>query len=466
MQKRNLPLLENVEIVSAGAEGKAIARVNNKVIFVPFVVPGDVVDIQIKKKKKSFEEGVAVRFEKYSDKRIEPLCAHFGLCGGCKWQNMQYEDQLFYKQQQVVDNFSRIGHLDFEKIDKIIPSKKQFYYRNKLEFSFNNRRWLNDVSWDQKNLQNADGLGFHLPGMWDRILDIDYCYLQKEPSNEIRLAIKEYAVANNLSFYDQRAKQGFLRNLVIRNTVDDQWMILMIFGSETKKERENLLDFILEKFPKIASLSYAVNEKTNDIYLDLDFVPYKRDDHVMETMEHLKFRVGPTSFYQTNHGQALILYRIARDFAALTGDEVVYDLYTGTGTIANFVAHQAKKVVGIEYIEDAVKDARINSEINNITNTVFYAGDMAKVLTEDFIAKNSVPDVVITDPPRAGMHEKVIRQMMKAAPRRIVYVSCNPATQARDLALMSDFYEITKIQPVDMFPHTHHVENVTALEKR
>ncbi|MDL2254821.1 23S rRNA (uracil(1939)-C(5))-methyltransferase RlmD [Bacteroidales bacterium OttesenSCG-928-J16] len=378
---------------------------------------------------------------------------------------MKYEEQLFYKRQQVVDNFARIGHLEFEKINDIVPSERQFCYRNKLEFSFNNRRWLNDSSWDCENSQNADGLGFHLPGMWDRILDIERCYLQKEPSNAIRMAIKEYAIAHKLSFYDQRAKTGFLRNLVIRNTVDDQWMILMIFGYESKHEREGLLDFILEKFPETTSLMYAINEKTNDIYYDLVFTAYKTAGHVMETMENLKFRVGPTSFYQTNHDQALNLYRITRDFAALTGDEVVYDLYTGTGTIANFVAHQAQKVVGIEYIEDAVRDARINSELNNIKNTVFYAGDMAKVLTEEFIAENGAPDVIITDPPRAGMHEKVIQQMMKAAPRRIVYVSCNPATQARDLALMNDFYKITKIQPVDMFPHTHHVENVATLEK-
>lgn len=457
--------MENVEIISAGAEGKAVARVDNKVVFVPFVVPGDVVDIQIKRKKKSFEEGEAVRFEKYSEKRTTPLCAHFGLCGGCKWQNMKYEEQLFYKRQQVVDNFSRIGHLKFEKINEIVPSEKQFYYRNKLEFSFNNRRWLNDSSWDRENPQNADGLGFHLPGMWDRILDIEHCYLQKEPSNAIRMAIKEYAIAHKLSFYDQRAKTGFLRNLVIRNTVDDQWMILMIFGYESKQEREALLDFVLEKFPETASLMYAINEKTNDIYYDLIFKPYKSSDHVIETMEGLKFRIGPTSFYQTNHDQALNLYRITRDFAALTGDEIVYDLYTGTGTIANFVAQQAKKVVGIEYVEDAVRDARINSEINRVENTVFYAGDMAKVLTEEFIVENGLPDVIITDPPRAGMHEKVVQQMLKAAPRRIVYVSCNPATQARDLALMSDFYKITKIQPVDMFPHTHHVENVAVLEK-
>jgi len=463
--KRKFPLIESLEITSIGSDGKALGRHDNKVVFVPFVVPGDVVDVQILKSKKNYAEGVVVRFQKYSDKRIEPPCTHFGICGGCKWQNMNYDDQCRYKQQQVEDNLVRIGHLDIPRIEPIIASDKIFFYRNKLEYSFNNRRWLLDGERDPETEINANGLGFHLPGLWDRILDIKKCHLQEEPSNAIRLALKAYALENGLSFYDQRKKAGFLRNVLIRNTVSSQWMVMMIFGYEDRAQREAMLDFILQQFPSLTSLVYAINEKTNDTYSDLAFYPYKTQDYIVEEMGDLKFRVGPTSFYQTNHDQVLKLYGVVRDFAALTGDEIVYDLYTGTGTIANFVADKAKKVIGIEYIEDAVKDARINSEWNNIENTVFYAGDMAKVLTPDFVLQNGTPDVIITDPPRAGMHEKVIEQIIQIHPQRIVYVSCNPATQARDLALMKDFYRIVKLQPVDMFPHTHHVENVALLER-
>ena len=466
MKKKTFSPIESLEITGISSDGKALGRHNNKVVFVPFVVPGDVVDVQVLKSKKNYEEGVAVRFHKYSDKRIEPPCSHFGMCGGCKWQNMDYAEQCRYKQQQVEDNLVRIGHLDIPQVEPIIASDKIFYYRNKLEYSFNNRRWLLDSERDTETEINANGLGFHLPGLWDRILDIKKCYLQEEPSNAIRLALKQYAIENGLTFYDQRKKDGFLRNVLIRNTVSSQWMVMMIFGYEDRLKREAMLDFILQQFPQLTSLVYAINEKTNDTYSDLAFHPYKTQDYIVEEMGNLKFRVGPTSFYQTNHDQVLKLYGVVRDFAALTGDEIVYDLYTGTGTIANFIADRAKKVVGIEYIEDAVKDARINSEWNNITNTSFYAGDMAKVLTPDFILQNGKPDVIITDPPRSGMNEKVITQIIKAQPNRLIYVSCNPATQARDLSLMKEFYNITKLQPFDMFPHTHHVENVALLEAK
>ena len=464
MKKKPFPPLESLEITGIASDGKALGRHDNKVVFVPFVVPGDVVDVRILQRKKNYEEGVVTHFHRYSDKRVEPPCGHFGMCGGCKWQNMNYEEQCRYKQQQVEDNLVRIGHLDIPRIEPIIASEKIFFYRNKLEYSFNNRRWLFDNEIDTEEEINANGLGFHLPGLWDRILDIKKCYLQEEPSNAIRLALKSYAIENGLSFYDQRRKTGFLRNVLIRNTVSSQLMVMMIFGYEDRTKREALLDFLLKQFPTLTSLVYAINEKTNDTYSDLAFHPYKTQDYIVEEMGNLKFRVGPTSFYQTNHDQVLKLYGVVRDFSALSGNEIVYDLYTGTGTIANFIADKSQKVVGIEYIEDAVKDARINSEWNNIDNTVFYAGDMAKTLTPDFVLQNGKPEVIITDPPRSGMHEKVIEQIIKIHPARIVYVSCNPATQARDLAQMKDFYNIVKLQPVDMFPHTHHVENVALLE--
>ena len=466
MKKKDFPIRESIEITGISSDGRALGRHDNKVVFVPFVVPGDVIDVRILKSKKNYEEGVAICFHKYSDKRTEPPCSHFGMCGGCKWQNMDYAEQCRHKQQQVEDNLVRIGHLDIPQIEPIIASDKIFFYRNKLEYSFNNRRWLFDSERDTETEVNANGLGFHLPGLWDRILDIKKCYLQEEPSNAIRLSLKQYAVENGLTFYDQRKKEGFLRNILIRNTVSSQWMVMMIFGYEDRLKREVMLDFILQQFPQLTSLVYAISKKTNDTYFDLAFHAYKRQIYIAEEMEYLKFRVGPTSFYQTNHDQVLKLYGVVRDFAALTGDEIVYDLYTGTGTIANFIADKAKKVVGIEYIEDAVKDARVNSEWNNIKNTSFYAGDMAKTLTPDFILQNGKPDVIITDPPRSGMNEKVITQIIKAHPTRIIYVSCNPATQARDLSLMKEFYNITKLQPFDMFPHTHHVENVALLEAK
>lgn len=467
MKDKTLPFYEKVEISDAGSEGKSVARVEGKVIFVQFGVPGDVVDVQIVKKKRRYEEGTITKFYEYSDKRVEPICSHFGLCGGCRWQNMNYQNQLFYKQKQVVDNLTRIGHLELPEISPIIASEKIFEYRNKLEFSFSARRWFTkDEPMLADDDPDAKGLGFFLPNMWDKVLDINHCYLQPEPSNEIRLAIKKFTIDLGCSFYHLREKQGFMRNIVVRNSVHGDLMVLVVFNWEDVEMQEKILNFLLERFPQIKSLQYAINDKLNDSYNDLQFFPYQTDDHILEEMEGLKFRVGSHSFYQTNHDQALKLYQIASDFAGLTGNEMVYDLYTGTGTIAAFVARNARKVVGIEYVEEAIRDAKYNSELNGIENTEFFAGNMAKVFTEDFIAKYDQPDVIITDPPRNGMEEKVIIQILKAAPKRIVYVSCNPATQARDLALMDADYKITKVQPVDMFPHTHHVENVVLLNRR
>ncbi|MDD4847376.1 MAG: 23S rRNA (uracil(1939)-C(5))-methyltransferase RlmD [Bacteroidales bacterium] len=467
MKDKTLPFYEKVEISDAGSEGKSVARVDGKVIFVQFGVPGDVVDVQIVKKKRRYEEGTITRFYTYSDKRVEPTCGQFGLCGGCKWQNMSYQDQLFYKQKQVVDNLTRIGHLELPEISPILASEKTLEYRNKLEFTFCNRRWFTkDEPMLEENDRDARGLGFHLPTMWDRVLDIKHCYLQPEPTNAIRLALKQFCLDLGCSFYDQRAKKGYMRNIVVRNSVHGDLMVLVVFNWEDLEKQEKILDFLLERFPQIKALLYTINDKLNDAYNDLPFTAYKTQDYILEEMDGLHFRVGAQSFYQTNHEQALKLYQVARDFASLTGREMVYDLYTGTGTIAAFVARNARKVVGIEYVEEAINDAKQNSEINHITNTEFFAGNMAKVFTEDFIAKYDRPDVIITDPPRNGMEEKVIIQILKAAPQRIVYVSCNPATQARDLALMNADYKITKIQPVDMFPHTHHVENVVLLERR
>lgn len=464
---KTLPFYENVEITDAGSEGKSVARIDGKVIFIQFGVPGDIVDVQIVKRKRRYEEGIITKFYHYSDKRVEPICGHFGLCGGCKWQNMSYENQLFYKQKQVVDNLTRIGHLELPEISPIIPSDKTLEYRNKLEYTFCNRRWFtkDEPILDEQD-RDARGFGYHLPGMWDRVLDIKHCYLQPEPSNEIRLALKQFCLDLGCSFYDQRAKKGYMRNIVIRNSVFGDLMVMVIFNWEDVEKREKILDFLLEKFPTIKALMYTINDKLNDSYNDLVFTSYKTENFIVEEMEGLKFRVGPNSFYQTNHDQALKLYQVARDFAGLTGKEMVYDLYTGTGTIAAFIAKNSGKVVGIEYVEDAIEDAKQNSILNNISNTEFFAGNMAKIFNDEFIAQYDAPDVIITDPPRNGMEERVIYQILKADPKRIVYVSCNPATQARDLEMMIRDYKITKVQPVDMFPHTHHVENVVLLEKR
>jgi len=457
-------ILENVEILDAGAEGNAVAKVDDRVVFVPFVVPGDVCDIRIVSRKRRFYEGRVIRFHKYSDRRVKPVCSHFGVCGGCRWQAMPYEDQLKYKQKQVYDAFTRIGHLDFPEILPIRQSVNTEYYRNKLEYTFSTHRWLTD---DEMNIpadeRDMNALGFHIPGMFDRVLDIQHCYLQSEISNRIRLAVKDFALKNKLSFYDIRNFAGDLRNLIVRDSNAGDLMVIMVFGTDEPEKIETIMQFLTGSFPEITSLFYVVNQKHNDTISDLQPVLFNGQPFITAKMENLSFRIGPLSFYQTNSDQALELYRIARSFASLTGSEIVYDLYTGTGTIANFVAAGAKKVIGIEYIEPAVADARLNSDLNGISNTTFVAGDMAKVLTPSFIEENGRPDVVITDPPRAGMHEKVVKSLLEALPQRIVYVSCNPATQARDISLMTDKYRIEAVQPVDMFPHTHHVENICLL---
>ena len=461
-EKQEPLVIENLEIVDAGAEGNAIARYNDMVIFIPFVVPGDVCDVRIISRKRRFMEGRVVRFHKYSDKRTQPVCSHFGTCGGCKWQNMEYNHQLYYKQKQVADNFSRIGHLEYPEIQPILPSEDIYYYRNKLEYTFSSLRWLQAEEIDSQEEIDRNGLGFHIPGMFDRILDIKTCYLQKEPTNEIRNKLRTFAKEKGFTFYNIRKFEGQLRNVIVR-TAGDDLMVIMVFGTDDTEVISEVMSFISESFPQITSLFYVVNLKHNDTISDLETVLYKGLPYITGIMEDLQFRVGPLSFYQTNPHQALRLYKIVREMAALSGNEIVYDLYTGTGTIANFVARKAGKVVGIEYVEPAVADARINSEINQIENTTFLAGDMAKLLTPELIAQYGNPDVIITDPPRAGMHEKVVTNILKAKPGRIVYVSCNPATQARDLALLSESYKIVQIQPVDMFPHTSHVENVCLL---
>lgn len=465
-RKKPFPKYEKVEIIDAGSEGKAVARVDNMVIFVPFVVPGDVVDIQVVRKKKSFFEGRAEKFYTYSDKRVKPECSHFGLCGGCRWQNMDYKEQLHYKQKQVSDNLERIGGLNLPEIFPILASENIYHYRNKLEYSFSNRKWLVEKpDPDNPQHQNRDGLGFHLPGMFDRILDIDTCYLQKDPSNAIRLAVRDFALENEYEFYDVKKWDGYLRNLIIRTSSTGDLMVIMVFRFVDHIKMPALLDHLAEKFPEITSLMYVINDKRNDDISDLEVKPYKGDSFIMEEMEGLKFKIGPKSFFQTNRDQALKLYNTVKEFAGLKGDEIVYDLYTGTGTIAAFVSRFSKKVIGLEYIAEAIEDARENSELNDISNTGFFAGDILRVLNDDFIKENGKPDVIITDPPRAGMHDKVVRQIMKVSPEKIVYVSCNPATQARDLAMLTEQYSIERVQPVDMFPQTHHVENVVLLKK-
>jgi len=461
------PLLENIEIVKLAAEGKAIAKVDDKVVFVTNVIPGDVVDVQVTKKRKSYMEGHPVVFHKYSDLRVDAFCEHFGICGGCKWQNLPYEEQLNFKQQEVLDNLSRIGKVDLPEANPILPSEKTDFYRNKLEFTFSNKRYLTfDEINSEDEIERTPALGFHVPRLFDKVVDIKKCHLQAEPSNAIRLAIKEYAFANDLSFFDIRAQVGFLRTLVIRTSTTGDVMVIVVFYHEDVEKREGLMAHLAEKFPEITSLMYIINEKANDSITDQEAILYKGVDHIFEQMEDLKFKIGPKSFYQTNSEQAYQLYSKTREFANIQKDEVVYDLYTGTGTIANFVARQAKKVVGIEYVPEAIEDAKLNSEINGIDNTVFFAGDMKNVLNAEFIAEHGHPDMMIVDPPRAGMHADVVETILQAAPNRIVYVSCNSATQARDLEMMDHAYKVTKVQAVDMFPHTHHVENIVLLEKR
>ncbi|MFP4470759.1 MAG: 23S rRNA (uracil(1939)-C(5))-methyltransferase RlmD [Bacteroidales bacterium] len=465
-KRKPLPTFEKVEITDAGAEGKAIARVENMVVFIPFVVPGDVVDIRVVKKKKKFYEGKATAFHKYSPLRSEPRCEHFGLCGGCKWQHMSYESQLKFKQKQVADNFTRIGKFEIPPVESIIGSDRQYFYRNKMEFTFSNRKWLVAEEFDGTQEHDMNGLGFHLPGMFDRIIDLSNCYLQPEPSNSIRQAVRDFSINNGFSFYDVRNHRGFMRNLIIRTASTGQVMVIVVVAEDSPEDLKKLLDFLPEKFPEITSLFHVLNTKRNDIINDLELQLYYGKPFILEAMEGLKFKVGPLSFYQTNSHQAEKLYGVVRSFAGLQGGEVVYDLYCGTGTITNFVASKAKKVIGIEYIPSAIDDARENSELNSISNTEFFVGDIAKTLSHEFFGANGRPDVVITDPPRAGMHPKVVEQIVSAAPAKVVYVSCNPATQARDIALMEEQYRVDCIQPVDMFPQTHHVENVVLLTKK
>lgn len=472
--KKPLPILENVSVTDAGTEGQSIGRVNDMVVFIKDAVPGDVVDVQLTRKKNKFREGKAIAIHSYSDKRVNVVCEHFGTCGGCKWQNMHYEWQLFYKQKQVNDALTRLAKIELPEIQKIIPSKKIYHYRNKLEFTFSNKKWLTLEQVNDKTLSYGEGmgeisrnaLGFHIPGMFDKILDIHQCHLQEEPSNAIRNEIKKYALENKLSFFDLREQIGLLRNIIIRSTSTGEWMLIVSFHYDDKTEIEKLLNHISDKFPQITSLQYVINAKRNDTISDLEIKLFKGNDSIYEKMENLKFKISPKSFYQTNSEQAYELYKVTRDFAAIKNNEVVYDLYTGTGTIANFVAHQAKKVVGIEYVPAAIEDAKINSQLNAITNTAFFAGDMKDVLNDSFINENGKPDVVITDPPRAGMHDAVTRKILEIEPERIVYVSCNPATQARDLQLLDEKYKVIKVQPVDMFPQTHHVENVVLLGRK
>lgn len=469
MGRRNkvLPLLEDIEITGVANEGKAIAKVNDMVVFTQFVVPGDVVDLQITRKKNSYMEGRVVKIKKFSERRCEAFCSHYGVCGGCKWQILPYEDQLKAKQDQVYNNLLRIGKVELPEISPILGSKNIIRYRNKLEFTFSNKKWL---TYEQvasgMSFENEDmnALGFHIPGMFDKVLDIDKCYLQDEICDKIRDCIKSYAKEHDLPFFDLRNKDGFLRTIVVRTASTGEIMLTVVFFKEDKEAREGLLNHLVETFPQITSLIYVINGKCNDTITDQETIVFKGRDHIFEEMEGLKFKIGPKSFYQTNSPQAYELYKVARDFAKLTGEELVYDLYTGTGTIACFVARQAKKVVGIEYVPEAIEDAKVNADNNNIDNTLFYAGDMKNILTDTFVAQHGRPDVIITDPPRDGMHPDVVETILKAEPKRIVYVSCNPATQARDLNLLDVKYKVTAIQPVDMFPHTHHVENVVALE--
>ena len=466
-RKKELPLLEKVRITDIGAEGNALARVDNQVIFVPMLVPGDVVDISVRRKRKKYLEGTVVRFHEYSPDRIKPLCRHFGVCGGCKWQHLPYDLQLKFKEKQVADNLKRIGKVSLPDIDPIIGSPSVFRYRNKLEYTFSDKRWLTREEVNSDNdFEKEDALGFHIPGLFDKVLDIRECHLQPEPSNAIREAVRQYAHKKCLPFFNLRQQSGFLRNLIIRNTAGGKIMVIVIFFLDEKERREGLLDFLASEFPQVSSLFYIINTKRNDSLADQEPVLYKGDDHLVEEMDGLKFRIGPKSFYQTNTEQALILYRTALNFAGLTGKELVYDLYSGTGTITNYIASRSEKVIGIEYIEEAVRDATLNSEMNKIHNTRFFAGDMRKILTEQFMEENGHPDVIITDPPRAGMHEDVVRTILLASPDKVVYISCNPSTQARDIFFLSEKYNVTRVQPVDMFPHTHHVENVVLLKKR
>jgi len=465
-KKTDKIVFENVEVLDAGAKGVSVAKApDGKVIFIPNVVPGDVADIQTFKKRKAYYEGKAINFHKFSEDRIEPICKHFGACGGCKWQNMKYDKQLFYKHQEVYNNLKRIGKIDLPEFEPILGSKEQFFYRNKMEFSFSNARWLTDEEVKSgEDLVRENALGFHIPKMWDKILDIQKCFLQPDPSNDIRNSIREFANANNMEFFNPREQSGFLRSLMIRTAGTGELMIVIQFFQEDVEKRELLLNFLLEKFPNVTSLQYIINGKANDTIYDQEVICYHGREYIIEEMEGLKFSINAKSFYQTNPEQAFELYKITRDFADLTGNELVYDLYTGTGTIAQFVSKKAKKVIGVESVQEAITDAKINAERNKITNCEFFVGDMKNVFNDNFIAQHGQPDIIITDPPRDGMHKDVVDQILKIAPKRVVYVSCNSATQARDLALLDEKYKVIRVRPVDMFPQTHHVENVVLLE--
>lgn len=466
-RKKQLPLLESVTITDVAAEGKAIAKVDGMAVFVPYAVPGDVVDIQLTRKKHNYAEGKVVDFVSYSENRVEPFCEHFGICGGCKWQMLPYDLQLKYKQKQVADNLTRIGKVELPEISPILGAPKTTFYRNKLEFAFSNRGWLTEEEIESGEFRETrEALGFHIPQRFDKVLDIRYCWLQNDVSNRIRNTIRRFCLQNDYEFFDLRNQNGLMRNLIIRTSSSGEIMLIVVFFKDDKEKRERLLNFIADEFPQITSLLYVVNEKANDTIMDQEIVTWKGNDCIYEEMEGLKFKIGPKSFYQTNSEQAYRLYTIVREFAQLSGDELVYDLYTGTGTIANFLARSARKIIGIEYIPEAIEDAIENSKLNCIDNAFFFAGDIKDVLTPDFIAEHGVPDVIVADPPRAGMHPRVVRAILFAQPRRIVYVSCNPATQARDLNLLDSAYRVARVQPVDMFPHTHHVENVVLLEKR
>lgn len=469
-KRKPLPILTDILITDVAAEGKAIAKVDNLVIFVPYVVPGDVVDLQIKRKKHSYAEAEAIALKKPSELRAKPFCKHFGVCGGCKWQCLPYEEQLRFKQKQVWDNLTRIGKIELPEMMPILGSKHVARYRNKLEFGFSNKKWLtSEQVASGVQFDCMDAVGFHIPGAFDKILDIEECHLMDDINNRLRNGIRAYALAHGLTFFDLRQQTGLLRNMMLRTSATGEIMLLMQFcmrGADDEAQAKALLEHLHATFPEVTSLLYVNNTKCNDTIGDLDVITFAGTPFIYETMEGLRFKVGPKSFYQTNTEQAYELYKVARDFAALTGDELVYDLYTGTGTIANFVARQARQVVGIEYVPEAIEDAKVNAELNGLDNTLFYAGDMKDILTTGFIERHGKPDVIITDPPRAGMHADVVNAILFAAPRRIVYVSCNPATQARDLALFDTDYRVTKVQPVDMFPQTHHVENVVCLERR
>lgn len=467
-RKKPLPILEDILITDVAAEGKALARYGDMVVFVPFAAPGDVVDIQLGKKKKNYAEGRVVAYKTLSPLRQAPFCSQFGICGGCKWQHLPYAEQLKFKHQQVFDNLTRIGKVELPEFMPILGSKQTECYRNKLEFTFSNKAWLTPEqfkSMDPAAPRNA--VGFHIPGCFDKVLHIEKCHLQDDISNQIRNCIHQYCQEHGISYFDLRAQQGMMRTLIVRTAITTgQLMVIVVFAEEDKAVWEGVLSHVAEKFPQITSLLYILNQKCNDTIGDQEVMVYKGDDHIFETMEDLRFKIGPKSFYQTNTHQAYELYSVVRNFAALTGNELVYDLYTGTGTIANFVAKKARQVVGIEYVPEAIEDAHVNAQLNGLDNTLFYAGDMKDILNQAFIEKHGKPDVIITDPPRAGMHEDVIDAILFARPNRIVYVSCNPATQARDLALLDAHYKVVAVQPVDMFPHTHHVENVVLLQVR